>query len=246
MQLIIIQKSQGGKDVVSARELYDALGFNQSHWNRWAKKNIENNGFAVKNQDWAFSLMANADNQALNPNPTKDYLITIDFAKRLSMMARTPKGEEIRNYFIKCEEALKMQVAKPSAIELSRKDLALMILQAEEEKERMQHQIESMQPKAELYDLAMKSGDTLSMDEVAKILNLQKLGRNKIFELLRDKKVLDKNNKPYQEFVTRGWFKMIETPYERNGKTCIGTKTVVFQKGLDGIRKVIGSNTITN
>jgi len=36
-----------------------------------------------------------------------DFQLSIDFAKKLSMMARTEKGEEARNYFIECEKKLK-------------------------------------------------------------------------------------------------------------------------------------------
>ncbi len=39
--------------------------------------------------------------------PTKDYYLTLDMAKELSMVERTPKGKEARQYFIACEKALR-------------------------------------------------------------------------------------------------------------------------------------------
>lgn len=42
-----------------------------------------------------------------NGNETKDYAVTIDFAKHIAMMARTNKSHEYRNYFINCEKIAK-------------------------------------------------------------------------------------------------------------------------------------------
>jgi paraquat-inducible protein B len=44
-----------------------------------------------------------------NGNETKDFSLTLDFAKRLAMMTRTEKGEQARQYFIECEKQLKEQ-----------------------------------------------------------------------------------------------------------------------------------------
>lgn len=131
-QLIKITTNEQGSKVVSARELYDFLGYDKSQWSRWYKKNIEENAFAIENQDWiGFDTMSNG-------NETKDFALSIDFSKRLSQMARTAKGEEIRNYFIECEKLVQ------SPKELTRKELALMVIQVEEEKEQLQLQVENL------------------------------------------------------------------------------------------------------
>jgi len=102
-QLIKVQANENGQQVVSAKELYVYLGYDKSHWASWSKKNIENNEFAIENTDYqTFALMANG-------NETKDFVITVDFAKRLAMMARTDKGEEARLYFIECEKQLSLK-----------------------------------------------------------------------------------------------------------------------------------------
>ena len=78
------------------------------------------------------------------------------------------------------------------------------------------------------------------MKEVAKVLNVKGLGRNNLFELLRNRKVLDRNNQPYQKFVDSGYFRIIESRYTLpTGEVKISLKTVVFQKGLAYIRKLI-------
>lgn len=119
-ELIRITESNG-KQAVSARELYEKLGYDLSNWKRWYQKNIINNSFAIENQDYVgFVTMTSGNN-------VQDFAISIDFAKRLSMMARTETGEQIRNYFIEIEK----RATKP----LSQLDIlaqSVQILQAQE------------------------------------------------------------------------------------------------------------------
>lgn len=104
-ELIKVTEKEG-RQVVSARELYTGLGLNKAVWKRWYESNIEENEYFKENIDWVgFNIM-------LNGNETKDFAITLDFAKHIAMMARTERSHEYRNYFIKCEQALKKQQAR--------------------------------------------------------------------------------------------------------------------------------------
>lgn len=95
-------------------------------------------------------------------------------------------------------------------------------------------------PKVEFFDDVTGSTDTIDMKEVAKVLNVKGLGRNNLFELLRSRNILDRNNQPYQKYVDCGYFRIIESRYTvPTGETKISLKTVVFQKGLEFIRKLI-------
>lgn len=110
---------------------------------------------------------------------------------------------------------------------------------AEEEKERLALENEEMKPKAEFYNDVTGSSDTIEIGEVAKVLNCR-IGRNKLFDFLRKEKVLMKNNIPKQHFVDEGYFRVIETKYTKpNGDVSINLKTVVYQKGVDYIRKLL-------
>lgn len=113
------------------------------------------------------------------------------------------------------------------------------VLELEKEIKAQQARLEEQKPKVEFYDDVTGSADTIDMKEAAKILNIKGLGRNNLFELLRNRKILDNHNIPYQQFVDAGYFRVIETKYQTNdGETKISLKTVVFQKGLDYIRKI--------
>lgn len=117
---------------------------------------------------------------------------------------------------------------------------ALRLAAEQQEKiEEQQKLIEAQTPKAEFYDEVVDSKDAIDMQAVAKVINMG-IGRNKLFEFLRNDKVLMQNNQPYQYYIDLGWFRVIESKYTKpSGDICINLKTVVFQKGVDGIRKLI-------
>ena len=73
------------------------------------------------------------------------------------------------------------------------------------------------------------------------------MGRNNLFAYLMQKQVLRFNNEPFQEFMSRGYFKVIEQSYRVNGIEKINNKTLVTQKGIDYIAKLLtGDGYVTN
>ena len=95
-------------------------------------------------------------------------------------------------------------------------------------------------PKVDFYDRVTESPDCIDIGQCAKILNIKNIGRNKLFEILRNKKILNEHNQPYQKYVDCGYFRIIETSFNLpDGTQKINLKTVVFQKGVDFIRKMI-------
>ncbi len=58
-------------------------------------------------------------------------------------------------------------------------------------------------------------------------------------EVINEQEVLGKNFKVYGDFENRGYFRVIEQSYSKNGEPCINIKTLVYQKGLDYIRKIL-------
>jgi len=94
-------------------------------------------------------------------------------------------------------------------------------------------------PKVDFFDAVTDSKDAVDMAQCAKILNMG-IGRNRLFEFLRSRGILDKNNIPFQRYIDCGYFRTIEQKYTKSdGSTCINIKTVIYQKGLAYIRKLI-------
>ncbi|AGX41450.1 phage antirepressor [Clostridium saccharobutylicum] len=109
-----------------------------------------------------------------------------------------------------------------------------------EAKLKIEKKIKLLESKVQFYDDVAGSKDSIEMGHVAKVLGIKGMGRNRLFSLLRAKKVLDKNNIPYQQFVDSGFFRVLEQKYTvSNGQTKINIKTMVFQKGIDFILRKI-------
>ena len=111
-----------------------------------------------------------------------------------------------------------------------------------EKVEALQKQNQLMQPKAEFFDAVTDSKTAIPIGDVAKILDVG-IGRNKLFEFLRQKNILTSDNRPYQRYIDSGYFRVIEQKYEVNGEVRINIKTLVFQKGIDWIRKQLEKET---
>lgn len=114
--LVLIKIDNNEK--VSCKELYAFLQLEKSQYSRWCKLNIVNNEFYEKNKDWqAIDVKANG-------NITTEYMLTIDFAKHLCMLARTARGKQARDYFIEVEKQYKQQIQQ-----LCEEDLMIAQLQ---------------------------------------------------------------------------------------------------------------------
>ena len=115
-------------------------------------------------------------------------------------------------------------------------------LKAEREKiKKLESEKKESLPKIEFYDAVTGSSDTIDIGQAAKVLNLG-YGRNRLFEILREKNILQNNNQPYQKYIDAGYFRVIESKYLKpDGSIHINTKTVVYQKGLDYIRKIVSN-----
>ena len=217
---------------VSARELHEALGI-EKRFSAWFETNSQ--GF-VEGEDYTGAYLKVQGNQYGGEQEIQDYSCSMDMAKHICLMSRTEKGKECRQYLIDLEKAWNtpeqvmaraLLVAKQTIDNLSKKTEVLQL------------QVNDMKPKAEFFDAVADSKTALPMNDVAKILNIAGYGRNKLFEFLRDNNILDRNNVPYQRYVDNGYFRVIEQKYMKNGEQVVTTKTLVYQKGVNAIRKML-------
>lgn len=100
-------------------------------------------------------------------------------------------------------------------------------------------EIARLKPAAEFAYQICSSKDAIDIGNCAKVLN-RNIGRNNLFEFLRNKKVLQQDNIPYQKYIDSGYFRVIETKYTiPSGETTISLKTLVLQKGVAYINKLL-------
>ncbi|EQA3509775.1 phage antirepressor KilAC domain-containing protein [Campylobacter jejuni] len=107
------------------------------------------------------------------------------------------------------------------------------------ENERLQAlQIEN-KPKIEAFEALMSSNDLIDFLEFSKII---KIGRTTLFSKLRKLRILMSDNMPYQEYITRGYFKCVEITFTQNNIKRIYTKTMITAKGQDYLVKKLKDN----
>lgn len=101
---IVLQIDENG--ITTASNLYAFLELNPTQFSRWCKRNIVNNKFSTENTDYVcFDILVDL---AVKGQTKTDYKITSEFAKKLSMTGNTDRHEQARQYFITCEQGLKI------------------------------------------------------------------------------------------------------------------------------------------
>ncbi len=103
--LIITEKAVGRRSekTVNARDLYAFLEVRRD-FTTWIKDRIKQWGF-LEGKDYVVFDSPVLVNQVGHGGDrrSKEYALTLDMAKHLSMIERTQKGHEAREYFIECE-----------------------------------------------------------------------------------------------------------------------------------------------
>jgi len=230
-ELIKITQSEN-KQSVDARELHNFLESRQD-FSTWIKSKVINNGHFTENTDYI--LLHNAMEQVGHGGNNRiDYTLTIETAKKVAMAEQTERGNQVRDYFIECEKRLKTFVLPQT--------FSQALLLASQQAEQIEHQtalLLEQQSKVEFHDAVLGSKTTTDLGTVAKVLNYPGMGRNNLFEFLREKKILMTNNRPYQRFVDSGHFRVVESRYMVNLEERVSFKTVVFQKGIKMIKKLL-------
>ena len=93
--------------------------------------------------------------------------------------------------------------------------------------------INTDKPKVEFAEQVADTANVIDMGEMAKLANDRgiRIGRNRLFSWLRVMGILMMNNIPYQEYMDRGYFKVKESLYYRDGESKTRQTTYVTGKG---------------
>lgn len=218
MENLIDIKENNGRHLVSARELYIGLGYDEKHYSRWCKTNIEDNPFFKIEEDWTpLSTMESA----LGGHVARDFAITIDFAKHLSMMAKTEIGKRYRDYFINVEKNMLSNSLPSNYIEslkaLIKSEEEKQVINshrllAEETAERLAAKVKKVEKDND--ELSQKVNELinnftfgLSIKDTCKMFNGVSL--NEVLKTLENKKIIKYTNKHYTEgkchVILSGW-----------------------------------------
>lgn len=204
-QIIPIGKSDFAgcpKQTVNARELHAFLDSKQD-FSTWIKARIAEYSF-IENQD--FVLFHNSMEKG---RPRIEYFITLDMAKELSMVERTAKGKQARQYFIDCE---KRAQAVPQIPQTLSEALRLAADLADEKAALLAEQQRNA-PKVAFAEAVANADDTILIRDLAKVLkqNGIETGEKRLFAWLRANSYLTLQNMPTQRAMDMGLFRVSES-----------------------------------
>lgn len=110
-QLINITQNENNDQVVSGRELHEFLEV-KTPYHIWFERMTEY-GF-TENVDF---IGFEQKSSKLGGRPSQDHALKLDMAKEISMIQRTAKGKEARQYFIQVEKEYKQQQQVPLTLD---------------------------------------------------------------------------------------------------------------------------------
>lgn len=221
-----IIKVDADTQTVSARELHEILGI-KKRFSAWFETNAQ--GF-VEGEDFRGVYLKVQGNQYGGEQEISDYQCTVDMAKHICLMSRTDKGKKCRQYLIDLEKAWNTP-EQIMARALKMADQTIKSLEVKNQK--LEQKIEEDKPLVEFASHVSQSKDTLDMEEMAKIINneLFPMGRNRLIKWLKQKKILQSDRTPYQTYIDRGYFDVIEVKKTTPYSTLLFVKPVVTGKG---------------
>lgn len=154
-ELIKVTKDDKGISVVSGRELHDFLEVTE-RYSSWFSR-MTKYGFE-ESVDYVGCKVFNT----LAKQELQDHALTLDMAKEISMIQRTEKGKQARQYFIDVEKAYKQRAEQPQYKLPQNYSEALIELAKEVKKN------EALQSKADKYDRYLSNKGLITITEIAK------------------------------------------------------------------------------
>ena len=156
---------------VSARDLHEQLNI-ATRFNDWFSRMCEY-GF-TEGIDF-YSKMSKTSE--IGGRPATDYDISIDMAKEICMIQRTPEGKEIRVYLINLEKAWNTpEQVMARALKLADETIRSLSVEVKA----LSNKIEEMQPKVSYLDKILESKDTVLVTQIAKDYGMSAKGFNKM------------------------------------------------------------------
>ena len=214
---------------VSARELHEHLKIG-TKFTTWFER-MKEYGFSEGNE--FFPKMGKTSD--CGGRPQKDYEISVDMAKQICMIQRTPEGKAIRQYLIDLEKAWNtpeqvmaraLKIADRQIDELKHSNMLL------------EQKIEQDKPKTIFADAVSASKSSILVGDLAKLIcqNGYQIGQKRLFQWLRDNGFLIKSgsskNMPMQRYVEQGLFEVKESNVQNpDGSVRITRTTKITGRG---------------
>lgn len=201
-ELIPIEVNEKQEAVVSGRELHKFLEVGTAYKD-WMPRMIEY-GF-VEDLDFCSIL-----SESTGGRPSVDHILKLDMAKELSMIQRSEKGKQARQYFIQVEkdfntpEKLMARALKVADETISRLNTIVSV---------KDQQLAEAEPKLEYYDMILNAKGYLEVGIIAQDYGMKAKDLNSI---LCDLGIQFKQNKVWllrKPYIDKGYTRTFTEPY---------------------------------
>lgn len=207
MNELIPIRDEGGRKAVMGRDLHAFLEVTTAYKD-WFPRMVAY-GFE-DGKDFSSFL-----SESTGGRPKQDHFISLDMAKEISMIQRTERGKQARQYFIECErQAKQMAPQLPQDYASALRELAASV----EAEQKAQAELEAARPKVVFADAVATSKSEILIGELAKILrgNGIQIGQTRLFTWMRENGFLIRRkgtdwNMPTQRAMELGLFRIKET-----------------------------------
>lgn len=195
---------------ISARELHSTLNIG-TKFTTWFERMCEY-GFTEGNE--FFPKMGETSKQC-GGRPSADYDISVDMAKQICMIQRTPEGKAVRQYLIDLEKAWNTpEQVMARALRIADRTID----ELKYSNQRLAAVNEEMKPKAIFADAVATSHTSILIGDLAKLIsqNGVNIGQKRLFKWLRDNGYLIKRegsdrNMPTQRSMEMKLFEVKES-----------------------------------
>lgn len=236
MEALIKITENNGNQAVSAKELYAFLE-TETRFDIWIKRMLEY-GFT---QDVDFQCLYKnvqmpngGSKQALD-----DYALSLNCSKEISMIQRTDKGKQARQYFIECEKQA-LQKKPTHAIPQTFSEALMLAARQAEQLELQSAELKKQAPKVAYVDEVLQSQSTYVTNQIAKELGTSAITLNR---KLKEKRIIYKQNGIYllyQRYQDKGYSKTKTHTYtDSNGNQKTAMQLVWTEKGRAFLHQVL-------
>lgn len=226
-ELIKVTTNDNDEQLVSGRELHEFLEVG-TPYKKWFDRMSEY-GFAENVDFTVLDKNVHDDTSFGGKRKITDHAIKLDMAKEISMIQRSEKGKQARQYFIKIEKVWNNpEMVVQRALKIQTRKVELLQLENA-----------ALKPKALFADSVSASHTSILVGDLAKLIkqNGVDIGARRLFKWLREKGYLIKRNgtdwnMPTQKSMDLELFEVKETVVSHSdGHTSINKTPKVTGKG---------------
>ena len=216
--------------MVSARELHEELRI-KTRFNDWFQRMTE---YGFSDGEDFYSKMSKTSESG--GRPQVDYDISLDMAKQICMIQRTPEGKAVRKYLIDLEKAWNTpDQVMARALKLANKTIDSLKM----DNSKLVEDNSRMKPKEIFADAVSASHTSILIGDLAKLIkqNGVDMGQKRLFLWLRENGYLIKRNgsdynMPTQKSMDMNLFEVKESTVNNpDGSVRINKTTKVTGKG---------------